>query len=264
MSSPSALPARVPAPAPPPGFAPFTRERLERLRAIEGWHFWFAGRRALVAFLLRRFAAGRGVALDLGCGTGGALDALGPGRGAVLGLDLRPEGLAETRRRRPDAWLMQADAVQLPLADASVDVVTALDVLEHLDDATALAEVRRVLRPGGVLVLTVPALPWLWSFRDRDAGHRRRYRRRDLRARLQAAGLRVLWMNHYQALLLPVVALTRLLGRNHRAWRDREELRLPFLNGLLAVVSRLEVRLSAHVSWPAGSSLAAVCARSEP
>ena len=261
MSPSSAL--KVRATVPPSVPVPFTRERLERLRDIEAWHFWFAGRRELVARLLRRYAGARHIALDLGCGTGGALDALGTGAGPVLGLDLRPEGLADTRRRRPDAWLVQADAVRLPLRDATVDVITALDVLEHLDDETALDEIRRVLRPGGVLLLTVPALPWLWSFRDRDAGHLRRYRRGDLAARVAAAGLRVVWVNHYQALLLPLVALSRRLGRNRPAWRDREEARLPVINGLLAAVNRLEARLSSHVSWPAGSSLVAVCARAE-
>jgi SAM-dependent methyltransferase len=259
MLPPAAVKVQVPVPA-----APFRRERLERLRAIESWHFWFAGRRALVARLLRRYAARDGLALDLGCGTGGALDALRAREGPVLGLDLRPEGLADTRARRPEAWLLQADAVRLPLRDASVDVLTALDVLEHVDDRAALAEVRRVLRPGGVLLLTVPALPWLWSFRDRDAGHLRRYRRRELAARLHGAGLRVLWLNHYQALLLPLVALTRLLGRDSPAWRDREDAPRPLVNRVLSGLSRLEARLSPHVSWPAGSSLVAVCARTEP
>jgi SAM-dependent methyltransferase len=262
MSPPSAL--KVRATVPSCATVPFTPERLARLRDIEGWHFWFAGRRELVARLLRRHAGARLMALDLGCGTGGALDMLGTGAGQVIGLDLRPEGLADTRRRRPDGWLVQADAVRLPLRDATVDVITALDVLEHLDDEAALDEIHRVLRPCGVLLLTVPALPWLWSFRDRDAGHLRRYRRGDLVARVAAAGLRVVWLNHYQALLLPLVALTRLLGRKRPAWRDREEARLPVINGLLAGVSRLEARLSSFVSWPAGSSLVAVCARTEP
>jgi SAM-dependent methyltransferase len=241
---------------------PFTRERLERLRQIEGWHFWFAGRRELVRRLLRRYArAAGGVALDLGCGTGRALDELAGAGRALLGLDLRPEGLAEARRARPASWLVQADATSLPLADGSVDVITALDVLEHLDDHAALAEIRRVLRPGGILVLTVPALRWLWSYRDRDAGHLRRYHRRELAAQLGAAGLRVLWLNHYQVVLLPLVALTRRLGRRGPAWRDLEETRVPGLNGVLSFVSRLEARLAAHVSWPAGSSLVVVCER---
>lgn len=245
-----------------PAAPPFRRERLDRLREIEGWHFWFAGRRDLIARLLHRYAAGRtGVALDLGCGTGAGLDELARRCGAVLGLDLRPEGLADTRRRFPASWLVQADAARLPLAEGSVDLVLALDVLEHLDDEAALREIRRVLRPGGMLVLTVPALRWLWSYRDRDAGHLRRYGRRTLAGRLAASQLRVVWINHYQALLLPLVALTRLLGRRGPAWRDLEERRVPVLNGLLAAVSRLEVRLASRISWPAGSSLVAVCER---
>ncbi len=243
--------------------AAFKRERLERLREIETWHFWFAGRRELIARLLREYAVAPGVALDLGCGTGAGLRKLERDGRRVLGLDLRPEGLAATRRQRPECWLVQADADSLPLGDATVDLITALDVLEHVDDRAALAEIRRVLRPGGVAVLTVPALQWLWSYRDEDAGHRLRYGRRELQARLAAAQLRVVWLNYYQVFLLPLVALTRLLGRHGPALRDLEETRLPLLNGLLRSISVLEAQLSQRLTWPAGSSLIAVCQRSD-
>jgi SAM-dependent methyltransferase len=242
----------------------FKRARLERLREIERWHFWFAGRRELIARLLREYAAAAGaVGLDLGCGTGGALPDLERDGRRVLGLDLRPEGLAATRQQRPACWLVQADADRLPLGEATVDVITALDVLEHVDDRAALAEIRRVLRPGGVAIITVPAMKWLWSYRDEDAGHRRRYGRRELQTRLAESGLAVVWLNHYQVFLLPLVALTRGLGRRGPALRDLEERRLPLLNGLLRSINRLEAWLSHRVSWPAGSSLVAVCKRSD-
>jgi 2-polyprenyl-3-methyl-5-hydroxy-6-metoxy-1,4-benzoquinol methylase len=238
----------------------FPRDRLRRLGQLERWHFWFLGRRALVERLLgRRLAQPGQRVLDLGCGTGFMLGILShPGR-RLIGIDLRTEGLAATRRAQPRAWVAQAHAATLPLAADSVHVVLLLDVLEHVDDRALLLEVARVLRPGGHLLLTVPALPWLWSYRDEAAGHLRRYTRRRLSRVLTATCWQVQEMRYYQCLLLPVAIATRLLGRGGPGARDLEERPPRLLNALLTSVSMAEAALGDVVAWPWGLSLVALC-----
>src|SRR5207248_619379 len=199
-------------------------ERLARLAQLERWHFWFVGRRRLLCRLLARSIAGETVTIaDLGCGTG-MLAAWLTIRGyRVVGLDERPEGLLAARRALPRAWLVQANATCLPLREAALEGALLLDVLEHVEERPLLAEVRRVVRPGGVIIVTVPAMPWLWGYRDEAAGHLRRYTRRTLARRLTEARLQVEEMRYYQCLLFPVALITRLLGRTRARPRDFEE-----------------------------------------
>jgi ubiquinone/menaquinone biosynthesis C-methylase UbiE len=239
----------------------FPAERLARLAALESWHFWFVGRRDLIDRLLDRHApvAGQRV-LDLGCGTGRNLE-LGSVRGwRMVGLDARPEGLASARLHRPSSLLIRADATRLPLRDRTFEGVLLLDVLEHADEGLLLAEVERILRPRGWAVVLVPALPSLWSYRDRAAGHLRRYTRRSLTAALAAARLQVVESRYYQCLLLPLVWCTRMLGRGGASWRDLEERPAGWLNRVLTWINRCEV--ASDLPWPCGSSLVAVCRRS--
>jgi SAM-dependent methyltransferase len=238
---------------------PFPPERLQRLAEIEGWHFWFAGRRALVDRLVARHVPpGRRTVLDVGCGTGSMLGAVDA---HSVGVDLRPEGLHATRRALPGARLVQADGVRLPFRDASFDVALLLDVLEHADDRRLLDEVCRVLRPGGILVVTVPAMPWLWSYRDEAGGHRRRYTRRSLTQLLSEATLVVREMRYYQFFLFPLVVAARLFAPHSPRPRDLEDRAAPLLNAALTGINRLEARLGDLIRWPWGSSLAAVCLR---
>jgi ubiquinone/menaquinone biosynthesis C-methylase UbiE len=247
------------------GSTSFPRERLARLAEIERRHFWFAGRRALVSRLLTRHAHGeRARVLDLGCGTGTNAEELSRLGFDVVGLDQRPEGLVASRRKRPSSAFAQGVGERLPFSKESFDGVILLDVLEHVDDTEVLAEVARVLKPTGWALLTVPALPWLFSYRDQAAGHRRRYTRRTLRAALLAARLQVRETRYYQFLLFPLVAASRLLGRDGPAWRDREETLHPVVNRLFGAISGLEVRLGDVVPWPVGSSLAVVCRKDAP
>ena len=250
-------------PGPGPGGRPgFDGERLARIRALERWHFWFVGRRELVRGLLARHLdpAPQRV-LDVGCGTGHlAGELLGAGH-RVTAVDFLPEALAAARSDAPAVGLLRADAGRLPLAAGAFDAVTILDVLEHVDDVAALAELRRVLRPGGLLVLTVPAFPWLWSHRDDAAGHRRRYTRKRLHAVLADAGFAPVESGAYQCALFPAVVASRLLGRRGPRLRDAEERPPALLNAALAWINRREAALGPG-RLPFGSSLAAACRRS--
>ena len=120
----------------------------------------------------------------------------------------------------------------------------------------ALAECTRILRSGGMLFLTVPAIPWLWSFRDEDAGHMRRYTRRSLVSCVSNAGFRVEYLRYYQFLLLPLIILSRFLGRTGKATRDLEDAPHPAVNAVLRAVVEIEVKLiELGVRLPIGSSL---------
>jgi SAM-dependent methyltransferase len=167
----------------------------ERMFRAESEHFWFAGTRAVIADALARALGAREGArvlrvLDVGCGTGYTLTRL-PAAVSAVGLDASAEALRWAARRGTGARLVRAAAESLPVAQATFDAVLALDVLEHLDDDGAGArEIARVLRPGGVALVTAPAFGWLWSAHDEALHHRRRYRLAELRAVLRGAASR--------------------------------------------------------------------------
>jgi SAM-dependent methyltransferase len=227
---------------------------------IERWHFWFVGRRLLIGQVLRRnLKDNESPVLDLGCGTGLMLENLVREGYGVLGLDIRPEGLYAAHEAVPSMVLLQGEAACLPFKENSFAGVLLLDVLEHTDDALVMAEVQRVLRPGGLVVISVPAMPWLWSYRDVAAGHLRRYTRKQLTRLIHVAKFRLQEIRYYQFFLLTVLVVTRLLGRRGPRLRDLEEKPLPALNSIMSWINRLEVRWSEILPWPWGSTLVAIC-----
>lgn len=218
---------------------------------MESSHFWFAGRRVLVERLLRRAIAPAARLLDVGCGTGDLAARLAALGHSVVGVDL-------AFIVKPSGTPARADATRLPFASQEFDGALLLDLLEHGDDGAMLDETARVLRPGGVALVTVPALPWLWSHRDEAAGHRRRYDERGLRTVLARAGLRVEALRWYTFALFPLMVASRWLGRRGPSMRDREDAPPPRLNAVLGAVSRAEARVGVNVRFPIGSSLVAL------
>lgn len=194
----------------------------DEMHALEDRHWWFRGRRRVAEWLVDEALAGRPdpTVLEVGCGTGGNLDWLRqrwPAARAV-GLDLDPRALAFCRGRGLER-LLRADGSRLPFADGALDAIVALDVIEHFaDDAGLVAELYRVLRPGGRLVAAVPAHPWLWSPHDEFLHHHRRYRSGELEALLASGGLRVRRRHGFNFLLLPPIAAVRLTKR----WLGRD------------------------------------------
>lgn len=191
------------------------------MAAIEEDHWWFRGRRAVIRALLERAplpAAPR--ALDAGCGTGRNLveyQALG---GTAVGAE--PERAAVEIARGRGLEVVEAPAERLPFDDGSFDLVAATDVLEHTaDDRATLRELARVAAPGAVLLVTVPAYRWLWSGHDEVLQHKRRYTRRELVGRVEAAGWRPAEATYFNALLLPLVAAARKLSRRGRPDHER-------------------------------------------
>jgi len=230
-------------------------------------HWWYRGRLRIVMREVRRLALDPGAQmLDAGCGSGCVLDRLAA-FGDVAGVDVSPLAVRAARARGHDE-VVAANVVRLPFEDNTFDLVTCLDVLEHTpDDLAVLRELRRVTRPGGQMVLTVPAYPALWSAHDEHNHHYRRYRRRDLVSVAEKAGLVLERDTHFNALLLPPAALIRLAGRL-RPWgrrrRRRSDLSLTPrpLNPFLELPLRIEAGLlRLGVTLPVGLSLLATYAR---
>jgi len=181
--------------------------------AVEDRHWWYRGRRRIVLDTVAGLALPPGAAiLDAGCGSGRNLAELAR-FGRPVGLEPSARG-AELARARGVGEVVQAGIDAMPFADASFDLITCLDVLEHIeDDRGALRELLRVARPGARLLVTVPAYPRLWSSHDELNLHCRRYTRADLLARASEAGWLPRRTTHFNALLLPLAAAWRLGDR---------------------------------------------------
>ncbi|MCS6860255.1 MAG: class I SAM-dependent methyltransferase, partial [Abditibacteriales bacterium] len=198
--------------------------------------------------------------IDVGCGTGANLTLL-ERFGDVIGLDAALLALSFCQQRRHHL-LVQASAMSLPFADASADVITALDVLEHLeDDVGALCELHRVLRPGGYLLATVPAYQWLWSEHDEALHHKRRYGARELRCKVEAAGLQIIKLSYAISAVLPIIAAFRFAQRlRPRTGAPKTaHIRLPRpLNQLLVAYLKCEASILRFACLPCGVSLVCV------
>jgi SAM-dependent methyltransferase len=252
-----------------PGYDPHYFDALDE---VEERHFWFAARRRVILEALRRVVPdlGRRALFDIGCGSGGLLAFLG-GNGVPLAgaCDAYLESLHMVRRK-VDTPLLLVDEGRLPPLGPGQTLLGLFDVLEHIDDdAETLRFLASVLEPGGVLVMTVPAHPFLFDEMDRLAHHRRRYRRAELRERVEGAGLEIKTLFHFMAPLVPLLVLGRALGRAlpgaraSAAARRRAEMSvIPGLNGLLGALLAIERRVLAR-GWalPFGSSLLVVARR---
>ncbi len=236
------------------------RATYDRMAEIDSEHWWFSARRKIVSALIARQVPLRPnpTILEVGAGTGsnltmlqalGHVDAIEPDA-AARELASRRGGIAVGGGLLPD---------QVELADGRYDLIVLLDVLEHIDDDVgSLRVLRRKLAPGGRMVLTVPAAPWLWSAHDVAHHHKRRYTSATLRAAFAAAGFRVRHMSHFNTLLYPLVAAARIVGR--LTGREGSDDAMPSapLNALLKHVFAAERYWVARGALPLGVSLLAV------
>jgi len=179
---------------------------VRKLAELEDDHWWYRERRHLLAKAISGLTPGR--ALDIGAAGGGNTRVLREHGWDAVALEYGADG-AEVAHGRGLATL-RGDATRLPFADASLDLVMAFDLLEHLhDDDSAVAEVRRVLKPSGTYLVAVPADPKLWSSHDEAVDHVRRYTRAGLLELLDRGGFEVSDVRSWNVLLRPVVAMRR-------------------------------------------------------
>lgn len=230
---------------------------------IDRRHFWRINKRRLVLDLIDRQAPKRDHLRFLDVGSAASLLGLSlQERGEVLLIE--PDGpTAELARAEHGLSVGEGslpDAMPSS-ADGPFDVVTALDVIEHIDDdVAAVSALVKRMQPDGLMVVTVPALPSLWSEHDEVLHHKRRYVTKDLRAALEAGGLQVEWMSYYTSLLLPVLATQRLLGRMKKREGPKEYLVKvpnPLLNISMGLVQSLERTLLRLFPMPIGAAIVA-------
>ncbi len=238
-------------------------------------HWWHVGKRSIVYGLLNRYLPPHGSkaerqALDLGCGTGKNLERLEQYARAT-GTDYYEEALRFCLERG-HTMLCKADAIDLPFADNTFDITTALDVIEHLDDDyAALKELYRVMKPGGLLIVSVPAYAILWTYWDDILGHRRRYTTAMMRQVATRAGFRVRKLSYSNALTLAPAMIVRLAksvlyktsqrrGQEGSAKTDFITLPKP-LNSALIGYYKLETNLLRRGTLPFGLSVVAVLQR---
>lgn len=245
----------------------FDEKLYQALSRSEAEHWFYIGRRHILSKLLEDYSPEDAtLALDLGCSTGSNRETLLNFSERVIGVDLGWEAL---RLCWPlgSAPLCQADALGLPFADRSFDLVVALDLLEHLpDENLALREIWRILRPGGYLVIFVPAFQWLWSKMDEVAHHFRRYNAGQLRGILIDHRFLIHKVTYGNMFLFPMMAGYRLMQRvTANNWRDNDlpELRIPPkpINTILTGVQVIEAYLIGFINLPIGGTVIAVAQR---
>jgi SAM-dependent methyltransferase len=239
------------------------RAVFDRMAELDDEHWWFLARRRILDRLIARVVRPPEKAriLEVGCGTGHNLKMLGHfGTVEACELDPSARALASKRlgRRVKNAKLPDLSMFKT----GSFNLIALLDVLEHVkQDTASLRAIHRRLKPGGALLLTVPANPWMWSAHDAAHHHHRRYSKAQLAKVLGDAGFEVQLLSYFNSLLFPLVAATRIAGK--LVGRETADDRLPSVsvNAVLNTVFGMEARLIGRVPMPFGVSLVAVVRR---
>jgi len=243
------------------------QELMNAMLDVDEHHWWYRGRRRIIRSELDRLPLPADArVLDAGCGSGRTLQEL-VRFGEVQGIELNPEA-AELARGRGNGEVRVGRLEALPWEESTFDLITCLDVIEHTpDDRLTLAELLRVTRPGGHMLVTVPAYQGLWSRHDEANHHYRRYSRRTLREAAAAAGWAVQRMTSFNSLLLAPAAAVRILQRRvapRSGSTNNLALGPEWLNEVLEWPLALEARwLAGGRTLPTGLSLLAVLRKAE-
>jgi len=240
-----------------------------KLAEFETDYWWFVARRRLVSSLIRKYVLNlpeTSSYLDVGCGCGTALDEIRQESAQSVGMDISPIALAIARSRIVTP-LVAGDAWTLPFADGSFDLVTYLDVLEHVrHDLDCIEECRRVLRPGGYIVVSAPAMDFLWSEHDEALHHLRRYSRRALKAKLTAGGFRVVKMTYAVCTLCIPIFVVRFLTAFGKRRVEPETMITelwPWVNRTLIAFHDIENAVSRAVGLPFGTGLVCIARKED-
>lgn len=240
------------------------------LEIEEDRHWWFASRTRALMTLMDAVTPPGGDAsiLDVGCGAGNMIHHLSR-YGRVYGVEIDPRPVAVANERGYN--VRQGDAVKgIPFEDASFDLVTTLDTIEHNEeDMAILRECCRVLRPGGYVVVTVPAFMWLWSHNDVINAHVRRYTAGELKEKLEEAGFEIHRVTYNNTLIFPLAAPLIMLRRgnepelaSHHFDEDEYQVEMepasPPVNAVLKLVGCIEAGLLKWFNLPFGTSIIAV------
>jgi SAM-dependent methyltransferase len=239
----------------------FPEESFAKLAEVEDGHFWFEERNNLISWAMKQYAPDCHSFLEVGCGTGFVLRRIAEDfpQANMTAVEYYEPALPFARQRCPRATISQADITNLPF-DSEFDVVGCFDVLEHIpDDLAALRNLKKALKPGGFLLVSVPQHPWLWSEQDEHACHQRRYTRKELTAKADSVGLRTIFATSYVSLPVLLMLLRKIRYRK-RAQAEGPSLVefqvSPLINrGMRAVLGLERGLVAVGISWPVGGSL---------
>lgn len=227
--------------------------------------YYRALHRHVVRSLMAALPAGAARVLDAGCGTGGLLRRLHAARPewALTGLDFSPLAIGLARERM-GSEVVQGSIAALPFADASFDAITSCDVVcQVADPALAVREFHRCLKPGGFVVLTMPAYQWMYSYHDRAVGNLRRYTRGEVNALLDGAGFAIRWSTYWNTLTFPLAVLRRKILPPATPTSDVQLFPAPVEAGCNALMAVEHAWLGAGGRLPFGNSVLTVAQKSQ-
>lgn len=230
------------------------------IASFEAWYFWFRARNSLIIWALGKYCPEFKSLLEIGCGTGYVVSGIAkayPGA-ALHGSEIFTAGLAFAATKEPTIDFMQMDARNIPFID-EFDAIGAFDVLEHIEeDKLVLAQIHGALKPGGVMLLTVPQHAWLWSQVDDYSYHVRRYSAKELHAKIEDAGFDILRSTSFVSSLLPALFASRMMKKQaplQSAEAAAESRIPPWLNYLFGKMLGAEISMiRGGVNFPLGGS----------
>lgn len=241
------------------------KDLIDEMFQLEATHWWHVAKRQLILRLLNRYFKKDKKHLrhlDIGCGTGMMLKELSECR-LNVGVDLSFQALLHCKKRGLRNVTLADLRQPIPFKSESFDIITMLDVLEHLDDDRfALKEVYRILKPKGLFILTVPAHPFLWTYWDEILGHKRRYRADSLREILKSSGYKSERFSFFYLYLLPFAIIFRVIkSLSPSGFKKQSDfIKLPKgINKFLIYLSCLETKIIEIKNLPTGLSLICLC-----
>ncbi len=235
---------------------------LYKFNEVEKFHWWWAGRQELIKNLLQPEKPKK--ILDVGCGTGETLTFLKKifPKAELFGVDLSPAAVKFSKKRGHRAKI--SAATDLPFPNESFDAIVILDVIEHIKaDSAVIKEAKRILKPGGVIILTAPALQFIWSAHDDNQGHFRRYTRHRLTSLAVKNKLTIQFMSYFNFFLSPIIIPVRMISRLAPFKRFGEyDSKLNYkvayhkgMNSILRVIFITEIKLLRFFNYPLGVSV---------
>ena len=232
---------------------------------VERNHWWFAVRRELLKQLLSFVDLPADcITIDIGCGTGSNLKALGSAGLKVIGLDRSIYALS-IGPKTLGYPLVSGDLNRLPIRSNSVGLIVAMDILEHLDDdATGIRSFHQALKQQGVLIITVPAFRSLWGIQDEVTGHKRRYSRQEIVNKLRRGGFEIMKSSYFNFFLFfPIFIARRLIHLVGLRIESENEINFPIINFFLKAIFSLESYALRWCSFPFGVSIFCIAKKSE-
>jgi SAM-dependent methyltransferase len=225
---------------------------------LEGFHWWFVGRRKLLEFLLSSVGIQKdSLVIDIGCGVGSNLRHFRSMCSRLIGIDSEIYSLSLAKKRLSAVPLVNGDLTNLPFKASSIDLIIATDILEHLDeDKKGIKEIHRTLKWEGKAIFTVPAFEFLWGIQDIVGMHKRRYSKKELIRKVEMEGFKVLRSSYFNFFLFPPILIMRrmihLLGLKVKS---ENEINSPFMNFFLRTIFSIEPHLLQYFSFPFGVSI---------